>query len=215
MWEPPPRNNYCGAQKLAEALLGRDLLGFHPKSTWSATDPTWYPDPAVTPPLAFEANLKERKGPYLELATTNAFILGNLFANASSSGLAVERYVISDVFGAKKVTVITPITGQPHTFYAGTPLLYFKANTSSKTIVPPKPYIYDVDDNVDLIKLGRVSDLKAHRLNNLSQFVEYIMDPKASTVTMPWPYRPDSYILISAGADGFYGTEDDIRNFGY
>jgi hypothetical protein len=30
----------------------------------------------------------------------------------------------------------------------------------------------------------------------------------------PWPYRSDSYLLISAGADGLYGTDDDIRNFG-
>jgi hypothetical protein len=30
----------------------------------------------------------------------------------------------------------------------------------------------------------------------------------------PWPHRPDSYLLISAGADGIYGTNDDIRNFG-
>jgi len=29
-----------------------------------------------------------------------------------------------------------------------------------------------------------------------------------------WPYRPDSYVLISSGKDGIYGSEDDIRNFG-
>jgi type II secretory pathway pseudopilin PulG len=28
--------DYCGAQKLAEALLGWDLLGFHPNSAWRA-----------------------------------------------------------------------------------------------------------------------------------------------------------------------------------
>ena len=28
-----------------------------------------------------------------------------------------------------------------------------------------------------------------------------------------WPYRADSYILISAGPDGLYGTGDDITNF--
>ena len=30
---------------------------------------------------------------------------------------------------------------------------------------------------------------------------------------MPRPYRADSYILISAGYDGLYGTRDDICNF--
>ena len=27
------------------------------------------------------------------------------------------------------------------------------------------------------------------------------------------PYRAQSYILISAGKDGLYGTSDDITNF--
>lgn len=28
-----------------------------------------------------------------------------------------------------------------------------------------------------------------------------------------WPYRPDTYVLISAGPDGVFGTNDDITNF--
>ena len=28
--------NYCGAQKLAEAMVGWDLMGFHPNSAWRA-----------------------------------------------------------------------------------------------------------------------------------------------------------------------------------
>ncbi len=28
-----------------------------------------------------------------------------------------------------------------------------------------------------------------------------------------WPYKPDSYLTISAGEDGIYGTMDDITNF--
>jgi hypothetical protein len=43
-------------------------------------------------------------------------------------------------------------------------------------------------------------------------FYSYIRDPKV--LARAWPYRPDSYILISAGPDGLYGTNDDIRNFG-
>jgi hypothetical protein len=41
---------------------------------------------------------------------------------------------------------------------------------------------------------------------------DYIRDPKVTATD--WPYRPDSYILVSAGKDGEYGTDDDIRNFG-
>jgi len=34
---PNPGSDYCGSQKLAEALLGWDLLGFHPNSAWRAS----------------------------------------------------------------------------------------------------------------------------------------------------------------------------------
>ena len=217
---PPSTNelgDYCGAQKLAEALLGRDLLGFHPDSTWIATDPTFYPP---SPPGPTEDNLRQRKGPYLELATANAFRLGfsapnmrdGLFAN--TGGLAWDRNVLCDVFGMKKVTIMTPITLVPRVFSAGSPILYFKANASSKRIEPPPPLIYDLEDNRVLIMLGRISDGMQHHLNTYSEFIPYIMDPKASTDVIPWPYRPDSYILISAGVDGLYGTDDDITNFG-
>ena len=46
-------------------------------------------------------------------------------------------------------------------------------------------------------------------------FTNYLDDPqKAPNVTGGWPHRSDSYILISAGVDGEYGTGDDITNFG-
>ena len=51
-----------------------------------------------------------------------------------------------------------------------------------------------------------------HPLEDANYFYEYIRDPRVQA--RPWPYRPDSYLLISAGADGIYGTNDDIRNFG-
>lgn len=33
--------------------------------------------------------------------------------------------------------------------------------------------------------------------------------------TMSRPYRAETYILISAGEDGLYGTMDDICNFDF
>jgi prepilin-type N-terminal cleavage/methylation domain-containing protein len=139
----PGPMDYCGAQKLAEALLGRDLMGFHPKSDWTATNPTFYPLPP--PPQ----NLEERRGPYLELATTNAFKLGDLYgpALAASSLSAVpDTFVICDSFGVKKITIAPGQTAK-----AGTPILYYRAETTSKTIEPPAaPFqrIYNIFDNV-------------------------------------------------------------------
>lgn len=220
--------DYCGAQKLAEALLGWDLLGFHPKSDWRADgyDGLTPSGPLTYDPAKFrgDATLHERKGPYLELATANAFRLGELFDTIPTTPLDLNRFVICDAFGRKAVKVGTK------TVKAGTPVLYYRANTSSKTIIPPAllaERIYNVLDNYDLIALG--TDGKSHPLNGppnplpspwdseslYENFYRYIRDPTATGASLiHWPYRPDSYILISAGADGLYGTEDDIRNFG-
>ena len=81
--------------------------------------------------------------------------------------------------------------------------------------------IYNVQDNGILVALGKVKDGSPHRLDiNLNPGVFYssdggVIDPKvpAPAGMVGWPYMPDSYILISAGADGEYGTGDDITNF--
>lgn len=220
---------YCGAQRLAEALVGLDLLGFNPYSKWMSdgTDPTMGTDFYPDNPSA--ANLSLRKGPYLELATTNAFRLGNisivkpgLFNN--TGGAADDTFVLCDVYGKWKVNI-----GTQKLVKAGTPILYYKANPTWKTIEPPTSYdqrIYSVYDNsvlVDLIHTNTPNPTKLRlidtdttgstNLENLYLF-DYEGGIKDSKITTkPWPHRPDSYILISAGADGLYGTSDDIRNF--
>jgi prepilin-type N-terminal cleavage/methylation domain-containing protein len=221
-WPLPPNSRYpCGAQKLAEALLGWDLLGFHPNSEWNADgeddfgteiyhrnlDPTNDPDD--------RKNLDERRGPYLELATANAFRLGvsapsrrdGLFDNPAP--LEKDTFVICDVFGIKKITL-----ANGEIVKAGAPILYYRANTSKKNIDDGewRERIYNAEDNFGLIGLGRIKDGRTHAYAlYVEKFYTDITDPKVAA--MKWPYRPDSYILISAGADGLYGTSDDICNF--
>jgi len=242
-WPVPPAGpgDYCGAQKLAEALLGWDLMGFHPDSHWQADGRNltpywaggvqhplsqyWFYDPAN--PL----DMDKRRGPYLELATTNAFRLG-ISAPGSRDGLfddptplARHTFVICDVFGVKKINIIPPVPGgKTESFTAGTPILYYRANPSGKTIRA----IYNVRDNGPLTtQLTSIADGKPHPLGDPGgmyqffygdlimdpdQVIGYIQNPKVTPTD--WPYRPDSYLLISAGLDGLYGTKDDIRNFG-
>jgi len=209
-WTPVQfTGDYCGAQKLAEALLGWDLLGFHPKSDFRShgrNDSGEYIYD-VNNPVYFD----QRKGPYLDLATTNAFRLGNsafypgLYNNTAP--LNPNTFVLCDVFGKNKVTFPTGKTSK-----AGAPILYFRANAHGKTIHE----IYNVRDNDAIVNIKQNVDGKKHPLaetgGQYQNFYSYIMDPKISA--RPWPYRPDSYILISAGADGLYGTGDDICNFG-
>jgi type II secretory pathway pseudopilin PulG len=238
---PPSSYIYCGAQTLTEALVGWDLLGFHPKSAWRSdgrdTSGNLVYDSADTD------NRKERKGPYLELATANVFRLGNSSASADDGifdnvvgGFEKNTYVICDVFGVRRITIGSGSAFK--TIKAGTPILYYRANTSSKIFDPnaatptaQEANIYNGFDNFYLIRLlkpvtvdGSPSN-KAHPLGgdftNLYKPDSGYNDPtygniygiRDSKITISWPHRPDSYILISAGADGLYGTIDDIRNF--
>lgn len=231
---PPNRQDYCGAQKLAEAMVGWDLLGFHPDSAWRADGLDSSNGPTTYNPLnvnAVPADLKKRKDRYVELETANAFLLGGvqdgLYAPVDVNPLAPRTHVLCDVFSVneRKVRlsdgrVVTP----------GTPILYFKANPASTIHDPPQQEstslcIYDARDNAPILGLGRLADaakpagarrqypLAADVMSTGFQyFYEYIRD--ARVTARRWPVRPDSYLLISAGMDGLYGTDDDIRNFG-
>ena len=240
-WDPRPgvggMQDYCGAQKLAEALLGWDMLGFHPETVWRADGldndggQTTYdpPNPGIV-------SLEKRLDRYIELDTANTFLLGGntdgLFVDTGT--LAPRTYVLCDVFSVsgRKVVLGTSRTGVRTMASPGTPILYFKANPASKRHLPLQPdqtslCIYDARDNAPLVNLGKVADgmnamgaRRAHPLAagvkpgyaNFEYFYDFIRDPKV--LGQPWPYRPDSYLLISAGMDGSYGTADDICNFG-
>ena len=101
---------YCGAETLTEALLGWDLLGFHPDSAWrvdgfdkTGGDMTYDPDKNrdvngdSTPDT-----LTERKDRYLDLANTNVFRLGasavgkkdGLFDDVDPGTFEGDRFVI-------------------------------------------------------------------------------------------------------------------------
>jgi len=202
-------SDYCGTQKLTEALLGWDLLGFHPKSDFRSNGRNDIGE------FIYDANnpifFDQRRGPYLELATADAFRLGNISIRNpglfnDTRPLAPNTFVLCDVFGAKKVMLTNGKTAR-----AGTPILYYRANTSGRTIRE----IYNALDNDAIVLIKERADGRIHPLadpgNQYQYFYDYIRDPKISA--RPWPYRPGSYILISAGVDGLYGTGDDIRNF--
>jgi len=122
-----------------------------------------------------------------------------------------DPFVLCDVFGVRYVTL-----PNGDIVRAGTPILYYRANTSSRLFAADNPAsIYYFDDNARLLSLKMLADTtRNHRLYDPAVFQSYLEDPRASASGVPWPYRPDSYILISAGADGQYGTSDDITNFG-
>ncbi len=246
------RGDYCGAQKLAEAMLGWDLLGFHPNSAWRADGLGLdaQSKPVATTYTASDT-LLSRKGRYVEADTANAFFLGGgadgVFLNTSGDWgggpLAPRTYVLCDVFPVRERKLRLP---DGKIVSPGMPILYYKANPASKVLVPgpgdaatqPEARVYNARDNRALVSLGILADndkpLAARRRHKLDPvypldgeevgrlynpsdmfpyfYQLYVRDFKVQA--RPWPHRPDSYLLISAGADGIYGTNDDIRNFG-
>lgn len=217
--------HYLGSQKLGEALLGWDLLGFHPDSAWRADGYdknggalTYDPEESRN---GGDDSLDERVSTYLEPGAANAFTLEQLFGIGNTTELAPETFVLCDSFTVKSIT-ITPnptLPGETVTLKAGSPILYYKANTSSKTMGGfPENRRYNCYDNQELLELGSMKDNTVHPLADTTtmfeEFQQYVTDPKIeATTNRLWPHRPDSYILISAGADGLYGTSDDITNF--
>ncbi len=214
---------YCGAQKLTEGLFGQDLLGFHPQSNWNSAGEGTDADGLIficypTDQTDLQDTLDERVGPYLELSTANVFRLGisapgeqdGLFNNTEI--LSPDMFVLCDSFGDKNITV-----GET-TVKAGTPILYYRANTSAVTMQNIEWHYqrYAFSDNMVLVDLRKMTNASIeHSLSDPELFYSVekggLINPKITTTD--WPYRPDSYILISAGADGLYGTGDDITNF--
>ncbi len=233
--EATPPVSYCGAMKLCEALMGKDLLGFHPSSrfrrdgTIDGTVATQlYPKEVDVGTPAYRDNLKARKGPYLQLENANAYKLKHLYWQGKVGTFTGNEYVLCDVYNR---VVLKPASddaaGEKIKGKSGMPILYYKANTANTlhaaTTSPLSDNIYNCLDNEELVKLGfpwedtRTSPHPLYKdpiltTPDWARFYESTRDTKITTTVRP--YRADSYILISAGFDGEYGTPDDIFNFG-
>jgi len=246
----PPGQSYCGAMKLAEAMVGQDLLGFHPDSTFRNDLTSRGPGSelyatAAFPPLP--TNLMRRRGPYLELGNANAYRIKNIYGVGNVAPFTGDRYVLCDIYS--NVTIVRDSTDLTDTLTgkAGMPILYYRADTSKTTHnindEDDRQNIYDYKDNDELVQLGMPfasgyehlmdssgggtrHDPPDNTSDGLIFYVKMdslgaIEDPRTwnMKVNIPSPtpvYRPqraDSYILLSAGYDGEYGTGDDVFNF--
>lgn len=211
---------YLGGQQLCEALLGWDLMGFHPESDFM---PLGHVDDGGVYEADNNANLEQRRDRYIDIDSVNVYKPTEIYNNWPNT--TSDRYVLCDVFTKQKVT------GKSEK--AGTPIVYFKANTSSNEMDSGNATIsrYNYYDNFEFFDIYVYGKGYTHDLGNgnyrsdisgdtgidLFYSEEYkIIDREvleATNYNRYWPHRPDSYILISAGPDGNFGTEDDITNF--
>ncbi len=241
--------NYCGAMKLTEAMVGQDLKGFNPLSRFRRTGfgtatPTAdmpYP-PTLNYPdtITYENNVRSRKT-YLQLEKANPYLIKDIYSSAvinaagytNHAGFDPNTYVLCDSYNR----VTHKVTGKK----IGMPILYYKADavkmkhpapadsvTAMRTNNAAGNYIYNFLDNQDLIDMGIPwisTGNNAHPLasggttpDNVTitdcpkKFYDITRDSRINTGDRP--VRADSYILMSAGFDGEYGTKDDITNFG-
>ena len=214
----PPSNendNYCGAMKLAEAMVGQDLMGFHPDSDFTYITPTW-PNPVYYD----KTDLSARRM-HLKAESTSAYRVDYLYPNPT---VPYDPYclVLCDVY--------TNVTHESTGRLVGMPILYYSANTAGTqhptrlnegtqfNDIDSSQNFYNYKDNDKLVKLGMPWDPPAdgprHPLDlyPVENFYYKIWNEE---VEMPGgrPYKQDSYILLSAGFDGKYGTGDDVFNF--
>ena len=203
--------DYCGAMKLCEAVMGQDLLGCHPESIFRSdgTDgkgKVLYPESAEV----YRHNITPRKGPYLPLDNANAYALVDLYGQGNMGSFDPNHFVLCDVFR----NFPNRETGK----IAGMPILYYKADMSKTTHDVNDPNnpenIYNYRDNHTLLALGVPGKPGVrHPMYEDPKIFYEITKNHEVIMTETKPYRADTYILLSAGPDGLYGTPDDIANF--
>ncbi len=203
---------YCGAMKLCEAMMGRDLLGFHPDSVFRADGLDAAGGRNIYLPTS--DNLRARMGTLLQFENANAYRLGiDIYGPGQTAPFQENAFVLCDVY-------TRPMrTGKK----TGMPILYYKAEVSNYLHDPntaPTPQdsmgnIYNYWDNHALVNLGKpweeAGKVTTHSLAEPARFYRNTRNNQITTVRRP--YRTDSYILLSAGYDAEYGTADDICNF--
>jgi len=218
----------CGAQHLVEALVGRDGRGFEPSTDWYAPNQPQdlYKDD--------DKSLNRRKGLYVDARDSVAVLLyPDLYdtapADLFSSNDRARAPVFTDIFKHRQVTLADGTKTK-----VGNPIVYFKANAASryfgdKQAQPDtKKWIYSYEDNRDIFALGSVKGPAdyPHRFspgytdpstNEKGEDIFYksITDPTVQTAQFKKPYNSKTFILMSAGWDGVFGTKDDITNFNY
>lgn len=201
--------DYCGAMKLSEALMGPDLMGCRLDSVFRSDGTDGDGNMLYQDLEGYKGDPSMRRGPYLPLDNANAYSLADLYGEGNTGPFDPNHFVLCDVFG--KVVHIE--IGMK----INMPILYYKADTSKTAHDVNDPNnpenIYDYRDNHALLALGVPG--KPGQKHPLYEKPKIFYEMTRNTrVTGPSvPNRADTYILLSAGPDGLYGTQDDIANF--
>ena len=213
---------YCGAMKLAETMVGLDFLGYHPQSIFDSTGVNASGVQIYEPGIVnLEDNLKARKGPYLDVERSGAMYVEDLYYDNSN---AIWSSQDGNSFDPNSVVLTDVYRRYPHmdnNKKMGMPILYYKANNTKNLhdFTQPDRSIYNYMDNHTLVGMGTPEDQTfVHKLFSSTSPAEaqgerfYMNTLNDQVPSIARPKNDDSFILISAGYDGEYGTADDIMN---
>ncbi len=227
-----------GAQHMTEALLGRDNRGFEPRTGWFPMSDALFNINAPADLYTDTAtSLARRKEPYCEIKYGKIAMVLDLWTDRSPSSIYAPPLTAP---GTQRSPMITDVFNRNETVSgrAGMPLLYFKADptkrfrvdTSRQTVTNPaqteyKDWAFNFGDNLPVLQLPWLRDTAINGAdvhykdpddaskNQAQVFYEQITQQGDAARHFYKPYNASTFILISAGWDGVYGTRDDIVNF--
>jgi type II secretory pathway pseudopilin PulG len=193
-----------------------------------STDPGAYDEPLNPTEKILIDNLRERKK-YIDREKVRAVRLQDLYRWNVSTGVSFyDQKAFRDNPDIYPNPVITDVYTNSSIRYScsprsvGMPVLYYKADPSKLihdvNIVPavgvPNPNIYNFDDNFAITALGcpwEPVHTTDHPMMDSRVFLKEITNKRITST--PTPHNEEEYILMSAGFDGLYGTDDDVFNF--
>ncbi len=230
-----------GAHLLADAMVGRDLLGYDPSTTIPNVRYRWHKDnPRTGPYVKPDAALTE---------TVFTDIMDNdlgpiLFPKTAAAGFQRDLRFLVDAFGSPILYYRANPNSRPnqdaHEIYGGyaPPFnmgsgwdnIYFTRDTiTAGTQDYDDPKVHYKPDGSERHYLWQEKGYDKQEYDHPS-FYDYIQDKKTSIAT-GWdpdatgqgggvrrPYNPESYLLISTGPDQTWGLPpggqtDDVTNF--
>lgn len=227
-----------GAQLLVQALIGWDGLGYvDPNNPGTTVGQDWYNLDASNKPFI------ERFGPYIQSDSVDLKTKGELqvgtFVRVTDGfyGATSDNRVVVDIFrfqmpilyyraDSNGTAVAADVDQDTQATMTPFPAIYdFDDNdayTTSTALVAPSGLSH-FDPSINF------NPQSGPPANEYEAFQNYLWDPDTFDADNPpaatdqWfdsgvnayarPYNKDSFVLISAGPDGGYGTRDDVRNF--
>lgn len=205
-----------GAHRMTMAMIGRDRLGC-PSQRGDSVGAVYYYQSGTNAPqpdtdLWGTGSTKKayRRGTYID---PNGFYI------ADDNSVAGMRYMplVCDKFSRGNNDPIPPATGEKYEYEGRNVILYYRARPGPDNVSD----IYTVDHNYRIVGMAWDSLSSSTRNDHFFWGVHGSYgNPRGGIVNVSGkvgeiypPFRPDTYLLISAGPDNQYFTEDDVVNW--